>query len=163
LNGNRINISGIKATEETKGGKDGKKDGKDEKEKGDKDKAPEFSDTGALFIGEKGKLYAPGDYAEGEIDLIGVEPIEVSFTKSPGHFVEFAQAIQGKGTPMSNVPNYAVPLTETVLLGNLAIWAASEANTPGKKLEWDAKNLQVKNADELGHMIKPEYRNGYSL
>ena len=58
---------------------------------------------------------------------------------------------------MSNFPDYAVPLTETVLLGNLAVWAA------GKKVEWDAKTLTAKNAPEVAHIIKSEYRSGYSL
>src|SRR5262249_7829480 len=45
--------------------------------------------SGALIIGDKGKLYSPGDYA-GTIKLIGnaTEP-KVEFTKSPGHFQEW--------------------------------------------------------------------------
>jgi len=30
----------------------------------------------------------------------------------------------------SNFPDYAGPLTETILLGNLAVWAAPDADTP---------------------------------
>ena len=40
---------------------------------------------------------------------------------------------------MSNFPNYAGGLTETMLLGNLAVWAA--ATGKGQRVEWDAKNL----------------------
>ena len=42
---------------------------------------------------------------------------------------------------MSNFPDYAGGLTETILLGNLAVWVA--ASGKGEKVEWDAKNLQV--------------------
>jgi hypothetical protein len=52
-------------------------------------------------------------------------------------------------------------LTETVLLGNLAVFAA--ASGEGKKIEWDAKNLKTKNAPEVEHIIKKQYRQGYTL
>jgi hypothetical protein len=42
-------------------------------------------------------------------------------------------------------------------LGNLAVWA------DGKKIEWDAKNLTATNAPEVAHVVKREYRDGYTL
>ncbi len=57
---------------------------------------------------------------------------------------------------MSNFPDYAGPLTETMLLGNLAVWS-------GEKVEWDAVNMKVTNMPGLDDMIKPTYRNGYTL
>jgi hypothetical protein len=57
---------------------------------------------------------------------------------------------------MSNFPDYAGPLTETVLLGNLAVWS-------GKRVEWDARNLRATNARDLDALIRPTYRKGYSL
>ena len=64
---------------------------------------------------------------------------------------------------MSNFPDYAGPLTETILLGNLAVWAAPEAGQPGKKIEWDAKNLVATNAPEVMHIVKKQYRKGWEL
>ena len=62
---------------------------------------------------------------------------------------------------MSNFPDYASHLAETILLGNLAVWAE------GEKVLWDAMNMQVKNgravADRVEHIIRPVYRSGYSL
>ena len=55
------------------------------------------------------------------------------------------------------IPDYAGPLTEVVLLGNLAMWA------DGKKIEWDAKNLKALNAPELDTLINPELNNGFEL
>ena len=52
---------------------------------------------------------------------------------------------------------------ETILLGNLAVYAAPEAGTPGKKVEWNAKEMKATNAPELAHIVRREYRNGYSL
>ena len=116
-----------------------------------------LSDSGSLIVGDKGKLYTPGDYGGGGHIVGGVEVGEVAFPKSPGHFEEFVRAIHGGEPAMSNFPDYAVPLTETILLGNLAVWSE------GKKVEWDAKKLRAKNAPEVAEIIRPKYRSGYSL
>ena len=47
-------------------------------------------------------------------------------------------------------------LTETVLLGNVAILA-------GKKIEWDGPNLKVANAPEAQKFLHREYRKGWTL
>jgi predicted dehydrogenase len=112
------------------------------------------SNSGALIIGDKGKLYSPGDYAD-KYELIGVEKKDVEYKRSPGHFREWVDAIKGGDPAMSNFPEYAGPLTETILLGNLAVWA------DGKKIEWDAKNLVATNAPEVASIVNKEYRNGW--
>ncbi len=112
--------------------------------------------SGSLIIGEKGSLYSPGDNGGGGTFLGDAAPPKVTVPQSPGHFAEFVQAIKNGGQPMSNFPNYAGPLTETVLLGNLAVWA-------GKKVEWDARNLRATNNSELESLIRPEYRKGWTL
>lgn len=117
-----------------------------------------FKSSGALVIGDKGALHAPGDYAGEDLEFLGgAEKVDADFKRSPGHFKEWVIAIRGGEPAMSNFPGYASPLTETVLLGNLAVWAN------GKKIEWDAKNLKATNAPEVEHIVKPEYREGYSL
>ena len=70
-------------------------------------------------------------------------------------------AIKGGDPTVSNFPDYAGPLTEMVLLGNLAVWTADSGSGP--KIEWDAKNLAAKNVPNLEKLIKPEYRQGYSI
>ena len=86
---------------------------------------------------------------------------EVDFVHSPGHFAEWVRAIKGGKPAMSNFPDYAGPLTETILLGNLAVWVAAAGK--GEKVEWDAKNLKVKNISGLEEIVQPTYRQGYSL
>jgi hypothetical protein len=34
---------------------------------------------------------------------------------------------------------------------------------PGRRLEWDGQNLQIKNAPELKHLVHAEYRKGWTL
>ena len=114
------------------------------------------------MIGEKGKLYSAGDDGK-EMQLLGgaKEPEGITFRESPGHFKEFAQAIQGGPPALSNFPEFAGPLTEMVLLGNLAVWTADSGSGP--KIDWDAKNLKATNVSNLDHVIKPEFRPGYSI
>lgn len=122
----------------------------------------QIDSSGAVIVGEKGRLWAQGDYC-GSFQLIGIDKPEVQFEKSPGHFEEWVAAIKGGKPAKSNFPEYAGGLTETILLGNLAVWAAPEANTPGKKVEWNAKDMKPTNAPELEEIVKREYRAGYEL
>lgn len=118
--------------------------------------------SGVLVIGEKDTLYAPGDYCEKGFTLkSGVKPADVEFEKSPGHFQEWVRAIKGGPSPRSNFPDYGGPLTETILLGNLAVWAADAAESPGKKIEWNPSSLVATNAPEVEHVVRPTCREGW--
>lgn len=126
----------------------------------------EINKSGALIIGDKAKLYAPGDYAAPQDDggprlIGGAEMPEVEWVESPGHFEEFIRAINGGEPATSNFPDYAGGLTETNLLGNLAVWVA--ATGKGERVEWDAKNMKSTNIPGLETIIKPIYRPGYTL
>ena len=70
---------------------------------------------------------------------------------------EFYEAIQDPKNKkaVSNFVDYAGPLTETILLGNLAVWK-------GEPVKWDAKTL-TPDDPSLMAIVKPEYREGYSL
>jgi predicted dehydrogenase len=124
--------------------------------KGDKAETFETSISGALLIGDKASLYSPGDYADKFYLPEGMEKPKVDIDVSPGHFVEYARAIKEGIPATSNFPDYSGPLTEIVLLGNLAVWS-------GNKVLWDAKELKAKGAPELDSMIRPTYREGYTL
>ena len=123
--------------------------------------------SGCVVVGDKAKLYTGNDYG-GDCKLLEdgkMTPIDgmedIKFQRSVGHFKEWVEAIKGGPPAMSNFPDYATPLTETVLLGNLAVWVA--ANGEGEKVEWDAKNLKATNVSGLESIIKPVYRKGYTL
>jgi predicted dehydrogenase len=121
----------------------------------------QMNESGSLMIGERGKLYAPGSDGNAMTLLGGVQEIDVTFRESPGHFEEFVAAIKGGDPAVSNFPNYAGPLTEMVLLGNLAVWTADSGSGP--RIEWDALNLAAKNVPHLEKLIKPDYCQGYSI
>ena len=117
---------------------------------------------GLIMFGDKATLYAPGD-APGDDGMpyvflpeeVGQPEPKNPLPESPGHYKEWIQAVRGGLTPLSHF-DYASRLTETVLLGNLAVWA-------GKKIEWDAQAMKAKGMPELNGLIKPEFLNGYSL
>ncbi len=117
--------------------------------------------SGCAIVGDKATIYSPNDYGA-EFDIIGdVTLPEVKFEKSPGHFDEWVRAIKTGKPAMSNFPDYAAPLTETVLLGNLAVWAADKGDGP--KVEWNAEDQTVKNIPGLEPIISMKYREGYKL
>ncbi|HEX4850808.1 MAG TPA: gfo/Idh/MocA family oxidoreductase, partial [Puia sp.] len=58
------------------------------------------------------------------------------------------------------------PLTETILMGNLALraWNVKTKNFAGrKKLLWDAVNMKITNFDEANEFVKREYRDGWKM
>jgi hypothetical protein len=69
--------------------------------------------------------------------------------------VEWLEACKGGPKPLSSF-DYAGPLTEMVLLGNLAVRL-------GKKIEWDAGALKATNAPEADELIRRDYRKGWDL
>lgn len=125
-----------------------------------------LSTSGSLLIGDAGKIYSPNDYGA-RFDLLpeskfaGYEGPPETIPRSPGHFKEWVDGIKGGPEPMSNFANYAGPLSETILLGNLSVWTTGESGK-GKAIEWDAKNLVAKNAPEVADIIKPKYLEGWA-
>jgi predicted dehydrogenase len=140
------------------------------------------ADSGVLIVGEKGAFYSSDDYC-GKYELKGVDKVTVDFEKAENkgdndtnNMYELFRAKMA-GDPKickSNFIDRAGPLTETILLGNLAVWAASKGGANGEmgewgeKVEWDAKNLVVTNLASLktprvADLIKPKYREGYRL
>lgn len=116
--------------------------------------------NGVLYVGDKGKMFhgshggmpelLPGSLME------AARAVPKTTVRSIGHYEEWLAACKGGPTPVSHF-QYAGPMTETVLLGVLALRA------PGQRLEWDSENLKVKNAPELNQHVHVEYRKGWTL
>jgi len=116
--------------------------------------------NGVLYVGSKGKMYhgSHGGMPQllpGELHDAAAK-IPQTMARSLGHYEEWLAAIKGGPQPVSNFA-YAGPMTETVLLGVLAMRA------PGVRLEWDSANLKVKNAPEVNQYVHTEYRTGWTL
>lgn len=117
---------------------------------------------GCLFYGTEGKImcstYGNNPRLIPETAMQEYERPEKSIPRSPGIHQEWIDAIKNNEEPTSHF-GYSGPLTETMLLGNLAI-RLKESNTV---LEWDSKNLKVKNLEEANAFIHREYREGWTL
>lgn len=142
-----------------------------------------FGTNGVLFEGTRGKMMC---------DVYGANPRLLPLSRNnevhikpraervtggvDGHYWDWAEAcIAGYGKKQLSSPfEIAGPLTETLLIANLAIRgtdvqvARSTGNGfdyPGRdiKLIWDKENLRVTNFDEVNQFVKREYRKGWSL
>jgi len=94
-----------------------------------------------------------------------------------GHYAAWVEAaIAGYGSDkaknLSSHFDIAGPLTESVLMGNLAIRSydiqkknGKDINYPGRniKLLWDGSNMKITNFDEANQFVKRTYRDGWSL
>ena len=122
-------------------------------------KGQKRNDSGCLIVGDKGTVYSKDDYGTSNdfLGASGKDPKSVpeSLPRSPGHHREWILACKGGKPAMSNF-DYAGLLTETVLLGNVAIRI-------GKKIEWDGTNAKVTNVPDAEKYLKREYRKGWSL
>ncbi len=128
-------------------------------------------DGGVLIIGTKGKMMC-GTYGSDPKLLPTSRTNEVNIPQTlarvpEGHYVQWINAcIAGYGRQEVSSPfEYAGPLTETILMGNLALRASNikKGNTfPGrKKLLWDAPNMRITNFDEANQFVKRDYRQGW--
>ena len=90
-----------------------------------------------------------------ENDFKDFKQPEPFIPNSIGHHEEWIHACKtGAATTCNFV--YSGALTEANHLGNVA-------HRVGKKIEWDAKKLKVKNAPEAAKIIRREYRKGWKL
>jgi hypothetical protein len=121
----------------------------------------EQASSNVLFIGEKGVLRC-GEY--GDSPRLIPETMMKEYKLPPktlpringGHEQDWIIACKG-GRPACSNFDYSGPLTETVVMGNLAI------RRLGVKLAWDGENMKVTNDDEANKYVNPPYRKGWSL
>ncbi len=128
---------------------------------------------GAIIIGTKGKMMC-GTYGNNAMLLPTSRSKEVNIPQvtkrvPEGHYLQWVNAcIAGYGkNELSSSFDYAGPLTESILMGNLALrsWNIKSGKSfPGrKKLLWDAENMKITNFDEANQFVKRTYRDGYKF
>lgn len=112
---------------------------------------------GTLYVGERGCLLSGWDGVKLAPVALQKEADSVPRTlpRRGGTWSEWHAACRG-GEPAGCNFNWAGPLTEAVLLGNIAIRA-------GKRLEWDAKQTKFTNWDDANKLVTQPYQNGWSL
>jgi hypothetical protein len=138
--------------------------------------------NGVFIIGNKGVITCGAYGANPKLFLNDGKVIEHKSepVAAPewGHNLAWQEACKAgfnsaKHKALTSSFDYAGPLTETVLMGNLAIRSydirvpradGKSFTYPGrKKLLWDGKNTKVTNFDEANQFVKRDYQNGWKL
>lgn len=119
-----------------------------------------MGDNGRMIIGDKGFILGNRLYPDSRRKEFA-EPAK-TIERSPGHYKEWIAACKG-GKPGGSNFDWAGPLAETVLLGNVALRVHLRELLTRKKLLWDPKELKVTNLPEANEFIRREYRKGWTL
>lgn len=121
--------------------------------------------SGQMFVGSEGVITAdiyagnPTIYPSKLHDKIAKNPLPQAYERTEGHYQQWIDAIKAGTTNPdgSNFADHAGPMTETALLGNLAVRSQQE-------IVWDPKKLKVTNGvDVPAEYIKPVFRDGWAL
>jgi hypothetical protein len=139
--------------------------------------------SGALLIGDKGKIFSPDDYGSqfylllnGEEKFKGSDNHEAakavpqSIPRAPGGNnpndklstddkmkIEWANMMKD-GTPAYSNVDISAYLTEIILLGCIAMRVGV-----GRKMDWDGPNMKSTNIAEAERFVKPVRRPGWDL
>lgn len=143
------------------------------------------SANGVMIIGENGIISTnindssplmPKLYMNDGTTEFGPE-VEDDSEPEYGHQRKWVDACKaGFGSPehlaLTSSFDYAGPMTETVLMGNLAIrsYMLRRANSEGdmefyarKKLLWDGENMRITNMEEANQFVGRTYREGWEM
>ncbi|MBD0832950.1 Gfo/Idh/MocA family protein [Aestuariibaculum sediminum] len=140
------------------------------------------SSNGVLMIGDKG-IMTCGTYGRNPKvylnngDVLTPNDLGTNILPEHGHHTAWIEACKEgygkeKHQALTSSFDYAGPLTETVLMGNLAIRSYmltkpkgdNKVDYPGRKrLLWNGEQMKITNFDEANQFVKREYRAGWSL
>jgi predicted dehydrogenase len=124
----------------------------------------EATDSGSILIGDKGRLYSPGDSGDvqrlevkGEVQTPKptIERLGSQVGPDENQKREWIRGIQGGATPLSNF-DYASVLTEAMLLGNAAVRI-------GKPIDYDGQKGEITNHANAASLVAPVPRAGWEL
>lgn len=124
----------------------------------------ELPENGTLLIGDRGTIFLPDPYGSSYVLLPeerfrGFEPPDPILPRSPGHHAEWIAACKG-GKDAATTPGshfgYSGPLTEMVLLGNVAL-------RTGEEIRWDARRLRARGCPAAEPYLRRRYRPGWEL
>jgi predicted dehydrogenase len=107
--------------------------------------------SGSIFIGDSASLIlphvgAPAIFAGGELDTV----------EGLNHYHGWVDGILSGQQPSDGFA-YGAPLTEAVLLGNIAV------RYRGKKLEWDGESMTITNHEPANQWLRRDYRDGWEI
>lgn len=107
-----------------------------------------------IYIGEKGTLMGHTLIPEPRRKAYGAPPKVLP--RSPGQYQEWIDACRGGAPAGSDFVRHSGLLTETSLLGNVAMHFA-------KKLRWNGPNMRFANEEAANRYLHRDYREGWTL
>lgn len=119
-----------------------------------------LGDNGTLYIGDKGKILDGRIIPESKMKEYQL-PAK-TLPRSPGHYEEWIAACKG-GTPGGSDFSFAGPLTEVVLMGNIALRMELREQLSKQKLLWDAEKKEFSNLPEANVFLSKQYREGFAI
>jgi predicted dehydrogenase len=125
-------------------------------------------ESGALIIGDQGKLFSPDDYGErfflamkGQDEFVpgdqheAAKAVPQSIPRSPGHMQEWIRMIK-EGTPAYSNFDIAAYLAEVILLGCIGLRMGE-----GVRVEWDGPNMKSTNLPDAERFVRRHNRSGW--
>lgn len=112
--------------------------------------------AGSLLKGEKGSLVIPHVAMPQLLPVDNFKEFKFPEVGERNHYTSWADACRGVGATTSHF-DYAAPLTETVLLGTIAV------RLPQQKLNWDAEALKITNSTAANALLTKPYRAGWEV
>ena len=115
---------------------------------------------GVLYVGDRGKIMHASHGGPPSLIPVsrmrGFQRPDKTLPRVKGsHEQNWIDACKG-GAPACSNFDYAGPMTEVVLLGNLAVRSKG-------RLMWDGPNMRVTNNDAANQYVQREYRQGWRL
>lgn len=114
----------------------------------------ELPGSGSVLIGEKGTLIIPHVAPPKLYPVEKFADYKIEVVPAVDHYVQWADACRGEGKTTSHF-DYAGPLTETVLLGTIAI------RLSGTPLTWNSDKLELSGSPHAQGLLTKQYRTGW--
>ncbi len=119
-----------------------------------------MGDNGRLLVGDKGFILGEKAYVDGR--LLNAGAIATTIPASPGHYREWIDACKG-GSACGAFFDWAGPLAESVLLGNVVLRTQLRDDLTLCKLTWDPSQFKFTSHEEANKFLRRDYRPGWSL
>jgi hypothetical protein len=79
-----------------------------------------------------------------------------------GHHKEWIEACKG-GKPAGSNFDCAGPMTEVILLGNIAVRMSLKTQEKGLRMAYDGPSMRITNLPEANEYVHRKYREGWTL
>jgi predicted dehydrogenase len=111
--------------------------------------------NGVMYVGDAGVMLDGRIIPESKQQAYEQPP--KTLPRSPGHYNEWVNACRGASEKPGANFEFAAVVTETVLLGNIAL------RFPNTRLKYDAEKMQITNLPEANEFLHRKYREGWTL